>query len=978
MRALASKLRLCQGRASLIAFGAAAVAALALCFGAYLWIEYATQVAGAQRSTEKLTLALEEHTQAIFDNVDNTLRSTAGQITTAVSRGENQTDVAPTILYRNVAGQRPIHSLSLRDTSGHVTFLTASASAPMNDTSGNDYFRVHRDEEIGTAFIGKPIRSQVTGEWVIPVSRRLNGANGEFSGVLVAAVQLNFFADFFRSLQIGKHGIVSLFRSDGTILVREPAGDFIGKSIAANPLFAEYLKLSPTGSYRLQTRTDGIERVVSYRSMQAPPLVVSVGVALDDTLADWYRDLKIFGAIWLVCAMVLTACTVLMARQANRQTAAERSARQHAIAASRARALLTDAIEKIKDGFVLYDGEDRLVMINSIARDWDPGFAAVAVPGASRADLIRAAAKTGRIEDEEGGIEAIVHDRLEGSHTDRERTAERHVAGRWYRVTERPTGDGGLVVLRTDITELKEASVRLDEARAAAQAAADQYRLLAENTTDMITRVSRDGIRLYTSPACLPLLGYSPEEMTGRSVFEINHPNDAYISRQAIHELSDGASSRAVTVRFRRKDGTTVWVEAQMTAIRDAGSDKLREIVTVVRNIDKRKAIEDQLALAKEAAEAANQAKSNFLATMSHEIRTPMNAVLGIASLLAESKLDDQQREHIGTLQASARSLLGLLNDILDYSKIEAGRIELEQMNFSPAAVIDGAVSILTDVAQQKDLSLSTHIAPDVPPMVRGDQHRLRQILLNLVNNAIKFTPHGRIDIRLSCMRQDDELAELGFEVQDTGVGISEDVQNRLFQPFTQADSSVSRKYGGSGLGLSISRRLVTLMGGEIGVRSAPGEGSTFWFRVVLPPSSNVVEIQPGIPEITASDNKLRILLVEDVEVNRRIATLMLKAAGHTVDSVADGALAVDAVRTNAYDLVLMDLQMPGMDGYEATTRIRALDNDRKTVPILAMTANAMQDDVRRCREAGMNGHIAKPIEKATLLQAVSLWAPAA
>jgi PAS domain S-box-containing protein len=785
---------------------------------------------------------------------------------------------------------------------------------------------------------------------------------------------LHFFSDFFRSLQIGERGLVNLVRADGLVLAREPPNGLIGQSIAANPLFTEYLKDSPHGSYRVTVRTDGIERMVAYRTIQSPPLVVSVGVAIDDVLKEWNDDLRIFGAIWLGCSLILAACTALLVRQATHQAATERLARQHAIEASKARALLADAIENIQDGFVLYDANDRLVMINSIARDWDPNFAAVAVPGASRSEIIRAAAKTGLIGGESGDP---LNDRLTGPRVTRVRTVERQVAGRWYRVTERPTGDSGLVVLRTDITALKEASVRLDEARAAAEAAAQQYRLLADNTTDMITRISHEGVRLYTSPACLQLLGYTPEEMTGRTVFDINHPDDAEISRQAIKELREGAHSREVIVRFVRKDGTTVWVETQMTAIRDANSDKPREIVTVVRNIDKRKAVEDQLALARDAAEAANRAKSEFLATMSHEIRTPMNAVIGIASLLAETQLDAQQREHIETLRSSARSLLGLLNDILDYSKIEAGRVDLEDIDFAPAALVDSTVSILTETAQQKGLVLTSEVAANVPPMVRGDQQRLRQILLNLMNNAIKFTEHGRVEVRVACSRQNDTAVELAFEVRDTGVGISEEAQSRLFHRFTQADSSVNRKYGGSGLGLSISRRLAELMGGEIGVKSVAGQGSAFWFRVVLT-AADPNKVVIAAAESVVSDRKLRILLVEDVEVNRRIATLMLKAAGHTVDSVADGALAVNAVQDKSYDLVLMDIQMPGMDGYEATTRIRALDNDSKTVPIVAMTANAMQDDVRRCHEVGMNGHIAKPIEKNSLLLAVSRWASAA
>lgn len=481
---------------------------------------------------------------------------------------------------------------------------------------------------------------------------------------------------------------------------------------------------------------------------------------------------------------------------------------------------------------------------------------------------------------------------------------------------------------------------------------------------------------LEVNRALTRMLGYEAPAITGKEILEFTDPewHAALINHL---ESADNDEASSLEVILKRKDNSAMWGSLQVVKL---GRERL---LVFCQDITIHKQAEQEMRRAKDVAEAANKTKSIFLTNMSHELRTPLSGVVGVTELLQKTMLDASQREYVGIIRTSSELLLELINDLLTFARIEAGKLELHPHDFNLIYLINDALALLKLQAAEKGLLLDCCIEPDVPPYLHGDSTRLSQIVINLASNAIKFTGSGSVNVNVRFLSQTDQSATLNISVRDTGIGIPTDRLQAIFAPFTQVDGSTSRKYGGTGLGLSICRQLAKLMGTSISVESVEGAGSTFSFDLELSkqavPEKQLIEAAvENKPGAASNDivNKGRILLAEDHNTNRRVIKMMITSLGYRVDAVANGLLAVSALKSSPYDLVLMDCQMPEMSGYEATAMIRDPQSDvlNHNIPVIALTANALEEVRQRCLTAGMNDFLTKPVLVRQLEEVFDKW----
>jgi len=495
---------------------------------------------------------------------------------------------------------------------------------------------------------------------------------------------------------------------------------------------------------------------------------------------------------------------------------------------------------------------------------------------------------------------------------------------------------------------------------------------ILDNMPDLAWMKDSEGRFTAVNVAFAATKGFAdPREILGKSDLDVHPPELARSYRKDDAEVMASRGTRRIEEQHAHVDGSIRLIETIKSALIDANG-RVAGTTGIARDITERRQAESDRE-ARRAAEIASEAKSAFLANMSHEIRTPMNAIIGMSYLLLQAGGEALQRDRVQKIHGAATSLLGIINDILDFSKIEAGRLDLEAIPFDLRVVMEGVADIVSLNAQAKGLALRIELPPELPKAMVGDPSRLRQVLLNLGQNAIKFTELGGVTFTVRVVEHDEAAARLHFEVQDSGIGMSSDVLQQLFKPFTQGDASISRRYGGTGLGLTISHRLVRMMGGDIDVWSAPGQGSRFVFDLNFP-----LQPEPQAKQLPPSADPLqllgaRMLLVEDNPINREIAEFLLQSAGITVAVACNGKEALEMLACERYDGVLMDCQMPVLDGYEATRRLRRQPQWRD-LPVIAMTANALVGDREKALAAGMNDHIAKPIVVDEMYETLARW----
>jgi PAS domain S-box-containing protein len=501
---------------------------------------------------------------------------------------------------------------------------------------------------------------------------------------------------------------------------------------------------------------------------------------------------------------------------------------------------------------------------------------------------------------------------------------------------------------------------------------------ILRSSLDGIITIDSQGLICEFSPSAEKMFGYDAKAIHGKPMYQLLIPDrfrELHL-RGLAHYVKTGEHKilgQRIEIIALNSVGQEFPVELTVTP---QFSDEGMFFTAFIRDISEAKRAQEALRQALKQAEQASLLKSQFLSTMSHEIRTPLNIILGAQELLFDMAVEDTQKYYLKLANDAGNTLFALINDILDLSKVEAGKLELENHVFDPLKLINEVLQLISIKAEEKKLALHCEIAPQVATIINGDSRRLRQVLLNLLTNAVKFTQVGEIILRLTPSQADPDKGVLLFEIIDTGIGIDEEIQKRLFQHFLQADPSDTRKYGGSGLGLAISRRLVELWGGKIGLESQVGKGCRFWFSFGQAVDNTQVDIAVESKELQQSVSRSisTVLLVEDSPANQAVLSGILRTAHHEVDVVDNGIAAIAAVQAKAYDLIFMDVSMPNMDGMEATRHIRALGGAAANVPIVAMTAHAIKGYQVRCLEAGMSDYATKPISKKHLLKLVERW----
>jgi two-component system sensor histidine kinase/response regulator len=651
-----------------------------------------------------------------------------------------------------------------------------------------------------------------------------------------------------------------------------------------------------------------------------------------------------------------------------------READDRALRAEGALKQLHEALDELPSGLEIYGSDDRLLLFNKRLGELYPWIGFDKKIGSTFESIVREAIRLGKIPTAVGNEEEWLAQRLAARGTRHGPLLQSLKSGHWINTYERRTPSNLVVGVRLDVTELVQKTRELEGSQA-------HLRAIIDSAAAAILSMDQKGDIVELNAAASQLFGYPDSEVIGQPLSKLI---------PAFGATADGADGgtvhpirplRDVETLGLSKGGPLLHLHASISEIDSAAG---RQFVAIVTDLTQRKQAEEaRLNAARLEAEnrqiyEANRLKSQFLANMSHEIRTPLNAIVGLNYLMRREGITPEQSAWLDKIDTASQHLLSIINDILDLAKIEAGRLELESTNFDLSTILDSVHSIIAESARAKGLAVEID-GNDVPLWLRGDPTRLRQALLNFAGNAVKFTDTGSITLRAKLLEDEGEERLVRFSVDDTGIGVGAEQIPRLFQAFEQADASTTRKFGGTGLGLTITHRIAQMMGGECGVDSRRGVGSTFWFTARLQrghevlPASPTDSSEPAEVQLRQHHRGASVLLAEDDAVNREIAQAMLQSVGLSVEVASDGREAVAMAKVGSYDLILMDMQMPMMSGIEATRAIRAL-RGWEARPILALTANAFSEDRLACRAAGMNDFIVKPIDVNALYASLLKW----
>ncbi len=955
-----------------------------------IWHARQEAIREAGQLTRTLTELLAQRVAGDFGRLDALLGFAAGEFLpdqlAALPRATREAQGAR--LARLIADFPEVVGAYVFDATGQLQLASEPDTTPFN-IADRPHFQALRDNPQLDSVFADPLVARSTGKLAIVQSRAIRDSSRRLLGLVNAIYHLDSLNTQISDISVGPGGVALLRRSDNFKLVaRHPRGneaDFGQGLPEHNPIRQRIAGGEIQGSLQYVATTEGYRRIGTFRALIQQPFYVQVAFSEADYLADWKRQSLIFLGVFMLLGVPVLIVLMRLERARVREAAAAEImlAQQELVAESEQR--FRDYSTASSDWFWEMDADLRFSYFSDRAES---------VLGVSPQKLLgRRRDEVANLDDLEQREKWEAHFKLLEAHQ-AFRNFEYHVhnelGGRWFSVSGVPVFAEqnrfcGYRGTGTDVSARKKAETELVAAQLATEAANDalqeseaSFRLMFDDAPDayLITDLQNGGILACNRAAERMLRGTRdqiigsdpsalsiPVQPDGRPTHEFVAQNIATVLRTGHHRFEH---------IHRRLDGEDFWAEVSIAL----GTYQGRQVLYVAwREIG-------EIIAAKRAAETANIAKSRFLATMSHEIRTPMNGILGMAQMLLMPGVSDaERRDFARTILNSGQSLLNLLNDILDYSKVEAGKLELERVVFNPAQLVSEVQALFAEPARSKGLQLDSAWQGDAVNY-QGDAHRLRQMLSNLIGNALKFTARGQVRIDAAEIQRDGHHVVLEFAVSDSGIGIPIEKQALLFRPFNQADSSTTRQFGGTDLGLSIVKQLAHLMGGGVGVASEPGQGSRFWFRIraeICTSGERRHKERTGAAGTASVRAPLHgtLLVVEDDATNQKVIRAMLDNVGVSTEMAGNGQQAIERIaRGERYDLILMDVRMPVMDGLDATAQIRQRERElgepRRT--IIALTADAFAEDRERCLQAGMDDFLTKPLDVAVLSAMLHEW----